>query len=160
MNQTKRRCVKTGSDQRPPRVVCHKGSSGDTVVAACRRHCSPTAHRLERSTNTRTHTVMALQAHRLNGAVIRCPEQDDNNRHVADHGFRASFFARVTLSVGSSTNGLRRKHGCARPSRVDALPSSILSISMLSHARSATVTPEMGLSQGLADGAVQTPHRL
>jgi hypothetical protein len=45
-------------------------------------------------------------------------------------------------------------------SRAEALPWSTLSVSNPSRPRSATVTPEMGLSQVLADGAIQTPHRL
>ena len=45
-------------------------------------------------------------------------------------------------------------------SRAYALPWSTLSVSMPSRPRSATVAPEMGLSPTLADGAVQTPHRL
>ena len=45
-------------------------------------------------------------------------------------------------------------------SRADALPGSMLSISMPSRPRSATVTPETGLSKVLADSAVQAPSRL
>ena len=41
-----------------------------------------------------------------------------------------------------------------------ALSRSVLSVSMPSRPRSATVTPEMGLSPTLADGGDQTPHCL
>jgi hypothetical protein len=45
-------------------------------------------------------------------------------------------------------------------SRAEAFPSSMLRVSMPSRPRSATVTPEMGLSQTLADGVAHAPHRL
>ena len=45
-------------------------------------------------------------------------------------------------------------------SRADALPWRMLNISIPSRPRSATVTPETGLSSVLADDALQAPSRL
>jgi hypothetical protein len=45
-------------------------------------------------------------------------------------------------------------------SPAEAMPLRTLNVSIPSRARSATVTPEMRLSQSLGEGVIQTPRRL
>src|ERR1700730_14729957 len=66
--------------------------------------------------------------------------------------------ARSAISI--SVTAVRANQLPRAVTRADALPWRMLSISMPSRPRSATVTPETGLSWVLADDALQAPSRL
>jgi hypothetical protein len=96
------------------------------------------------------------------GRVFLWPSRKSYGEDIQDRG--PGIFQRVPLygtarSAISVTavraNELPRVVSCA-----DALPLRVISISMPSRPRSATVTPETGLTWVLADDALQAPSRL
>jgi hypothetical protein len=75
--------------------------------------------------------------------------------------FEAEHLPRLRASSQADYKRMIANHIMPALSRADALPRSMLRVSMPSRPRSATVRPEVGLlSRALADGEVHTPHRL
>ena len=72
--------------------------------------------------------------------------------------YRVTFFKDLLSSCGTPVRCmLRCVEICDAVSLADAVPSILLSVSMPSRPRSATVMPKIGLSRSLADDAAHAP---